>query len=73
MVKIVITVAGLRDPGESIKHEVHIECAMDCDGSVCGEIGSDEYGQTVEADPHFHLVEGGRLPDASPRFHSVRF
>jgi hypothetical protein len=63
--------ADLRDPGDSKATTLKVECALDCDGSICNRLYCDESGEVVEADPHFHLVEAGIEPEASARYYYI--
>jgi len=69
--RFTIKPADLRDPGDSKEPILKIECALDCDGSICNRLYCDEFGEVVKADPHFHLVEAGREPEASPRYYFI--
>lgn len=75
MPKITFSATDVRDPGDSqeLMIAIEFERAINCDGSICGVLGYDNSGEPVEADPHFHLVESGRAPEASPRYHFIQF
>ena len=71
MAKMVIPAATLRDPKDSQELLIKLEDAGDCDGSVCGQLYVDRNGEESYPDPHHHLIESGREPEAGPRIYPV--
>ena len=63
--------SDFRDPADSEILMVGVKDASDCDGSVCGMIYTDEFGEEYNPRPHYHLVESGKNPEASPRFYFI--
>lgn len=69
--KIRASASELRDPKDSHLTNVRTEDGGDCDGSKCGRLYVDEFGEEQYPRPHHHLVESGVMPEAGPRFHFV--
>jgi len=59
------------DPGDSARTLIREEDGAHCDGTVCGQGGSDEDGEWVQPLPHHHIVVSGEEPKAGPRFYSI--
>jgi len=66
-----ITAEQLRNPFESTRTLIREEDAAHCDGSVCGQVFSDEDGDAVLPGPHHHVVVTGEEPSAAPRYFAV--
>ena len=72
MATVTFRAEDLRDPWDSERTLIGEEDAADCDGVVCGEAFSDEYGEMVQPDPHHHIVVSGEEPKASARYYLIR-
>lgn len=69
--KIRIPAAALRDPADSADVIPMIEDAPFCDGSECGLTVFSENGELDLLQPHWHLIEKGRAPEAGPRIYPI--
>jgi len=69
--KIRIPAAALRDPSGSAEVAIHCEDAGFCDGSECGLTVFSEDVELELAQPHWHLIEQGRTPEAGPRIYPI--
>jgi hypothetical protein len=70
-VKIKIPAAAMRNPADSTEVAICCEDAGFCDGSECGLTFIAEDGALELAQPHWHLIEKGRKPEAGPRIYPI--
>lgn len=70
-VRVRCSAASLRDPGESAEMAVGYEEALGCDGSECGFTVFSEDGELELVQPHWHLIEKGKSPEAGPRLYPI--
>ena len=63
MATITITVEDLRDPFDSERQLIHLDCGLECSGEYCSTFQVSE--------PHEHVVVSGENPKTSPRYFRV--